>query len=106
MGTAMRQGTAQQRLGTAMKASQAVGYPGNKPKPAPGTGPAQALEETKKTSEDDNFKEMEEEVHRLLESSAELKVKGQQTEALAKAKEAASKEKKIRQIRESTGSLD
>lgn len=43
---------------------------------------------------------MEEEVHRLLEQSAEAKVKKNFTEALNKAKDAASKEKKIRQLRE------
>jgi len=45
-------------------------------------------------------------VHRLLEQSATLKVKKELTEALSKAKEAASKEKKIRQLREAKGSLD
>ena len=49
---------------------------------------------------------MEEEVHRLLEQSATLKVKKNLNEALMKAKEAASKEKKIRQLREAKGSLD
>jgi len=49
---------------------------------------------------------MEEEVHRLLEESATSKVRKNVTEALLKAKEAASKEKKIRQLREQTGSLD
>lgn len=39
---------------------------------------------------------MEEEVHKLLEESAGLKVKLNYTDGLAKAKEAASKEKKIR----------
>jgi len=42
----------------------------------------------------------------LLEQSAEQKIKKDFTEALGKAKEAANKEKKIRQIRESTGNLD
>jgi intraflagellar transport protein 88 len=42
---------------------------------------------------------MEEEVHRLLESSATLKVKKNLNEA-------ASKEKKIRQLREAKGTLD
>jgi len=41
-----------------------------------------------------------------LEASAELKLSGKLTDGLNKAKEAASKEKKIRQIRESTGNLD
>ena len=49
---------------------------------------------------------MEEEVHRLLEGSAEQKVKKNFTEALNKAKEAASKETNIRQLREQNGSLD
>jgi len=49
---------------------------------------------------------MEEEVHRLLEDSACAKAKKDMGTALTKAKEAASKEKKIRQLRESTGSLD
>jgi len=49
---------------------------------------------------------MEEEVHRLLEGSAESKVRRNFNDALQKAKEAAAKEKKIRQLRESTGTLD
>jgi hypothetical protein len=39
---------------------------------------------------------MEEEVHRLLETSADAKLKKNFNEALNKAKDAASKEKKIR----------
>lgn len=65
-----------------------------------------AIEEKKDKSEEENFKEMEEEVHRLLEDSAYAKVAKNVTNALLKAKEAASKEKKIRQLREQTGSLD
>jgi intraflagellar transport protein 88 len=42
----------------------------------------------------------------LLEQSAECKIRKKFTETLPKAKEAANKEKKIRQIRESTGNLD
>ena len=64
------------------------------------------IEEKKEKSEEEKFKEIEEEVHRLLELSALQKVKKNLTDALAKAKEAASKEKKIRQLREAKGSLD
>lgn len=64
------------------------------------------IEDKKERSEEENFKDIEEEVHRLLEQSACCKVKKNLTEALAKAKEAASKEKKIRQLREAKGSLD
>ena len=49
---------------------------------------------------------MEEEVHRLLEASAEAKTKRSFNDALTKAKEAAAKEKKIRQLREQNNSLD
>lgn len=99
-------GTAQQRLGTAMKSNAAVGF---KSKPANDKdkgGPAPPLEVKKEQTEEEKFKEMEEEVHRLLEVSAENKVKKNYTEALNKAKDAASKEKKIRQLREQNNSLD
>lgn len=111
MTTAMRgaMGTAQQRLGTAMKSNAAVGYK-SKPVAADGKavpgGPAPPLDTKKEKSEEENFKEMEEEVHRLLEQSAEAKVKRNFNEALTKAKEAAAKEKKIRQLREQNNSLD
>ena len=109
MGTAMRQGTAGQRIGTAMTSNKAAGFPSAKKPFDPiggGAGPAPALEKKNDKSEEENFKELEEEVHRLLEQSATAKVRGNNQEALAKAKEAANKEKKIRQIRESTGNLD
>ena len=41
-----------------------------------------AIEEKKDKSEEENFKEMEEEVHRLLEQSSTCKVKKNVTEAL------------------------
>jgi polyphosphate kinase 2 (PPK2 family) len=88
-----------------MKSNAAVGFK-SKPAAKEGGGPAPALETKKDKSEEENFKEMEEEVHRLLESSAEMKVKKNFNEALIKAKDAASKEKKIRQLREQNGSLD
>lgn len=90
-----------------MKSNASAGF---KSKPVPEGVLAQAqaaiIEEKKEKSEEENFKEMEEEVHRLLEGSAISKVKKDVNDALQKAKEAASKEKKIRQLRESTGSLD
>ncbi len=66
-------GTAQQRLGTAMKSNASAGF---KSKPATKDigGPAPPLEVKKDKSEEENFKEMEEEVHRLLEESADFKV--------------------------------
>lgn len=65
MTTAMR-GTGQQRLGTAMKSINAVGFK-SKPAGTEKTGPAPPLESKKDKTEEENFKEMEEEVHRLLE---------------------------------------
>jgi hypothetical protein len=103
-------GTAQQRLGTAMKSNAAVGYK-SKPvvpdgKSAGTSGPAPPLESKKERTEEENFKEMEEGVHRLLEASADGKVKKNFNDALIKAIEAAAKEKKIRQLREQNNSLD
>ena len=100
-------GTAQ-RLGTAMKSNASAGF---KSKPLPegiaATHGTQAnIEEKKDKSEEEQFKELEEEVHRLLEESAKAKVTKNNNEALQKAKEAATKEKKIRSLREQSGSLD
>jgi intraflagellar transport protein 88 len=64
------------------------------------------MEEEGKKSEEENLKEMEEQVHRLLEESATAKVKKELNECLTKAKDAAAKERKIRNLREQTGSLD
>ena len=88
-----------------MKSNAAVGFK-SKPAEKEKTGPAPPLEVKKEKTEEENFKEMEEEVHRLLEVSADAKVKKNFNEALSKAKDAASKEKKIRQLREQNNSLD
>lgn len=100
-------GTGQQRLGTAMKSNASAGF---KSKPVQegvlANQQPTIIEEKKEKSDEENFKEIEEEVHRLLEQSAAQKVKKNLNDALAKAKEAASKEKKIRQLREAKGSLD
>lgn len=91
-----------------MKSNMKAGFQ-SKPQPegVAGTiGGKAAIEEKKEKTEEETFKEMEEEVHRLLEQSATCKVHRNVTDALLKAKEAAAKEKKIRQLREQTGSLD
>ena len=90
-------GTAQQRLGTAMKSNASAGFKSKPQSDQRATlGSSSKTEEKKEKSEEENFKEMEEEVHRLLEDSAKCKVEKKLTDALTKAKEAASKEKKIR----------
>ena len=90
-----------------MKSNASAGF---KSKPTPegvlANQQTAIIEEKKEKSEEENFKEIEEEVHRLLEQSALAKVKKNLGDALTKAKEAASKEKKIRQLREAKGSLD
>ena len=85
-----------------MKSNASAGF---KSKPVPegiaSTQPSGPVADDKKDkSEETQFKEHEEEVHRLLEESAIAKSKKNMTEALTKAKEAATKEKKIRQLRE------
>jgi intraflagellar transport protein 88 len=106
MNTAMR-GTAQQRLGTAMKSNASAGFQ-SKPKvdQRQQLAAAKPAEKEKEKTEEENFKEMEEEVHRLLEESAKCKLEKNLNDALTKAKEAASKEKKIRQLRENAQTLD
>ena len=99
-------GTAQQRLGTAMKSNASAGFQ-SKPKfDQTRTNAPPKAEKEKEKSEEENFKEMEEEVHRLLEESAKCKLDKNLNDALVKAKEAASKEKKIRQLRENAQTLD
>ena len=68
-------GTAQ-RLGTAMKSNASAGFK-SKPLPegiAATHGSQPNIEEKKEKSEEEHFKELEEEVHRLLEQSATAKV--------------------------------
>ena len=88
-------GTAQQRLGTAMKSNASAGFK-SKPVADPRTAVSKPIEEKKEKTEEENFKQLEEEVHRLLEESATSKVGKDLNDALQKAKEAAAKEKKIR----------
>lgn len=78
-----------------MKSNASAGFK-SKPPTNEITGPAPPLEVKKEKTEEENFKEMEEEVHRLLEKSADCKLKKQLNDALNNAKDAASKEKKIR----------
>lgn len=97
-------GTANQRLGTAMRSNASAGFKSKNPAVGRaqdyGTATSKPIEEKKEKTEEENFKEMEEEVHRLLEDSARCKVEKKLNDALSKAKDAASKEKKIRQLRE------
>ena len=59
-------GTAQQRLGTAMKSNASAGFK-SKPHEAPRPTASKPIEGTKEKSEEENFKALEEEVHRILE---------------------------------------
>ena len=76
-------GTAQ-RLGTAMKPNASAGFR-SKPPPdgiAATHGNQPKVEDKKDKSEEEHFKELEEEVHRLLEHSAQAKVSKNNNEAL------------------------
>ena len=85
MGSRANVGTAQQRLGTAMKANASAGFR-SKPLPegvsAVHSNQQAIIEEKKEKSEEEQFKDLEEEVHRLLEESATAKVKKNMNEAL------------------------
>jgi hypothetical protein len=60
-----------------MKSNASAGFKSKPPaKDGPGGSSGPVLEQAKKEkSEEENFKELEEEVHRLLEGSADAKVK-------------------------------
>jgi hypothetical protein len=59
-----------------MKSNASAGFKSKPQGAKDGTSAGPVLETTKKEkSEEENFKELEEEVHRLLEGSAEAKVK-------------------------------
>ena len=79
-----------------MKSNASAGFKSKQPGARETTSASKPIEEKKEKTEEENFKEMEEEVHRLLEDSARCKVDKNLNDALSKAKEAASKEKKIR----------
>jgi hypothetical protein len=90
-----------------MKSNATAGFRSKQPADSrTGVPASKPIEEKPQKTEEENFKEMEEEVHRLLEESAKCKVDKNTNEALIKAKEAAAKEKKIRQLRENAQSLD
>jgi len=79
-----------------MKANATAGFKSQTGKQQTNGGPAPTLEKNTNKTEEENYKEMEEEVHRLLEASATAKVKRDLNTGLQKAKDAAAKEKKIR----------
>ena len=62
--------------------------------------------EKKIQTEEDKFKELEAEVNRLVEDSADNKVKGKSTKSLELAKEAFNKERNLRKLREQNGMAD
>jgi len=55
---------------------------------------------------DEQYKKIEREINKLIEDSAICSVRGNHTEALEKAKEAANKEKQLRKLREQNGVAD
>ena len=90
-----------------MRSNASAGFKSKQPADARAAlNAVKPIEEKKEKTEEENFKEMEEEVHRLLEDSARCKLEKNLNDALTKAKEAASKEKKIRQLRENAQTLD
>lgn len=66
----MMRGTAQQRLGTAMKSNASAGFKSKPNNKELGPNSQPVIDTKKEKTEEENFKEMEEEVHRLLEESA------------------------------------
>ena len=67
-------GTGAQRLGTAMKSNASAGFNSKPDKTRERAAITKPVEEQKQQTPEDQLKEMEEEVHRLLEDSAKCKV--------------------------------
>ena len=110
----MRQGTAG-RVPTAFRSSagerpvtsnRGAGFPatsaGKRPEAGSGNTSASGLKPLEETPEL-MFKRMEKEVNTLLDKSSEAKLAGNLTNALNLAKEAVSKEKKLRNLKEDAG---
>jgi intraflagellar transport protein 88 len=69
-------------------------------------GPAKALEKKTELSQEEKLREMEKEIHRLVEESAITREQGNFREALEKAKEAGKKERQLCRLRETQNLLD
>lgn len=71
-----------------------------------GRGPAKPLEKKTELSPEEKLREMEKEIHRLVEESAITREQGNLREALEKAKEAGKKERTLCRLREQQNLLD
>jgi len=69
-------------------------------------GPAKPLEKKTELSQEEKLREMEKEIHRLVEQSAMTREQGNLREALEKAKEAGKKERQLCRLRETQNLLD
>merc|ERR1719197_58710 len=69
-------------------------------------GPAKPLEKKTELSPEEKPREMEKEIHRLVEESAATREQGNLREALEKGKEAGKKERQLCRIREQQNLLD
>jgi intraflagellar transport protein 88 len=69
-------------------------------------GPAKPLEKKTELSQEEKLREMEKEIHRLVEESAITREQGNFREALEKAKEAGKKERQLCRLRETQNLLD
>mmetsp|Transcript_130040 Transcript_130040/g.243236 ORF Transcript_130040/g.243236 Transcript_130040/m.243236 type:complete len:842 (+) Transcript_130040:54-2579(+) len=69
-------------------------------------GPAKPLEKKTELSPEEKLREMEKEIHRLVEESAITREQGNLREALEKGKEAGKKERQLCRLRESQNLLD
>ena len=100
-----------ERLSTAMTANRAAGYPGSRANkkfdPLRGIGYSEPAKLSKsEKSDEENYREKEKVVNKLVEESAEAKSKNNLDLALEKAKEAANKERQLRKAREQANMIE
>jgi len=71
-----------------------------------GQGPAPPLESLESNGPDSKAKVLEKEVHRIVTETAELLAKGENQQALKRAKDAIKKERVLNKLRETSGFVD
>lgn len=91
---------------TAGKVQAATGVPGGEPfDPLPEKA-AKPLQKKAELSPEEKLREMEREIHRLVEESALTREKGEVAQALEKAKEAGKRERQLCRLRDQQGMLE
>merc|ERR1719456_1179288 len=92
-----------------MTSNRSAGYTAGKVQAAagiPGGEPFKPLQQKAELSQEEKLREMERDIHRLVEESALTREKGEAAAALEKAKEAGKRERQLCRLRDQQGMLE